>query len=44
VNKDDAGATTGRPGSPRDDSQFVEQPGRREHLTGTTPPTAPKKR
>jgi hypothetical protein len=85
-NKDDAGVTTGRPGSPRDDSQraghddhgeppavpgltppsppadddqppagrqpqrpgqdarFVEQPGRREHVTGTTPPTAPKKR
>lgn len=86
ANKDDAGATTGRPGSPRDDSQraghadhgeppavpgltpssppahadppaagrqpqrpgqdarFEEQPGTRDHVTGTSVPTALKKR
>jgi hypothetical protein len=85
-NKDDSGATTGRPGSPRDDSQraghadhgeppaaagatpstpaagaeppaagrqpqrpgqdarFEENPGSRDHVTGTSVPTAPKKR
>lgn len=86
ANKDEAGVTTGRPGSPRDDSQraghadhgeppavpgvvpplppadtgqgaagrqpqrpgqdarFQEEPGSREHVSGATPPTAPKKR
>jgi len=80
-NKDDTGATTGRPGSPRDDSQraghadhgeppaapgaaapapppaagqqpqrpgqdarFEEQPGSRDHVSGTSVPAAPKKR
>jgi hypothetical protein len=86
ANKDDSGATTGRPGSPRDDSQraghadhgeppaaggvtpppppahadeppagrqpqrpgqdarFQDEPGRRDHVSGATPPTGPKKR
>jgi hypothetical protein len=85
-NKDDTGATTGRPGSPRDDSQraghadhgeppatpdaaptgpppgaepppagrqpqrpgqdarFEEQPGSRDHVSGTSVPKALKKR
>ena len=86
ANKDDAGVTTGRPGSARDDAQrarhddhgeppadrdaampppppettqapagrqpqrpgqdarFEDEPGRRENVSGATPPSGPKKR